>query len=390
MDTVSLQQASRALAAGDLPGAQGLLEQLVFREPSHLTAWLNLAAVLRQRAHYAEAFEALRGALRIDSRNFPALLMSASLLERLGDRAAEAACAYGVAITQAPPDKVLDTATRSALEHAREVHGRHVAAQRDFVHERTASERRACSPEGRRRLEAFIDTTLRVRQRYTQAPTDYFYPGLPNTEFYDRSEFPWIEEYEAATSPMQTELADVLRADPGTFSPYIHYPDHAPLDQWRELNHSPKWTSYNFFEGGRPAAERCSRAPQTMAAIARLPQPAVSGRSPSAMYSLLRPHTRIPPHTGVANFRLVVHLPLILPDRCGFRVGGEVREWRIGEAWVFDDTIEHEAWNESDALRVILICDIWNPRLREDERAALARIVAAADEYTGRQPDSTI
>ena len=94
-----------------------------------------------------------------------------------------------------------------------------------------------------------------------------------------------------------------------------------------------------------------------------LPQAVVPLRSPCAMYSALQPRTRIPPHTGVANFRLVVHLPLVLPPGCGFRVGSETRDWRIGEAWVFDDTIEHEAWNDSDEPRYIFICDIWNPRL---------------------------
>jgi len=71
------------------------------------------------------------------------------------------------------------------------------------------------------------------------------------------------------------------------------------------------------------------------------------------MFSLLAPHTRIPSHYGDTNARLVGHLPLILPGNCRFRVGNEIREWRYGEAWLFDDTIEHEAWNDSDEVRVI-------------------------------------
>jgi hypothetical protein len=389
MDTVSLQQAARATAAGDFATAQALLEQLVVREPGLLGAWLNLAAVRRQREQFGGALDALRGALRVDSRNFPALLMSASILERLG-RGTEAAHAYAVAIAQAPPDQALDVATQRALAHGRELHGRHVAGQRDFMLERSAAARRDCSAEGQRRLEAFIDTSLRLRRRFTQSPTDYFYPGLPNIEFWDRGEFPWLEALEAATPDIQAELAEVLRTDQAGFSPYVHYPEHAPLDQWRELNHSPMWTAWNFFEGGKPDMARQARAPKTAAAIALIPQPAVNGRSPAALFSALRPHTRIPPHTGVANFRLLVHLPLVLPGNCFFRVGGETRPWRLGEAWVFDDTIEHEAWNDSDQLRVILICDLWNPRLRADEREAIARVIAASDEFTGVTPDSTV
>jgi aspartyl/asparaginyl beta-hydroxylase (cupin superfamily) len=123
-----------------------------------------------------------------------------------------------------------------------------------------------------------------------------------------------------------------------------------------------------------------------MAAIARLPQPVVPGRSPAAMFSVLEPRTRIPPHTGVANTRLVVHLPLIVPEGCGFRVGAETRAWREGEAWVFDDTIEHEAWNDSDQRRAILICDVWNPRLGEDERRTITDLIAAMDRFNGSGP----
>jgi aspartyl/asparaginyl beta-hydroxylase (cupin superfamily) len=116
-----------------------------------------------------------------------------------------------------------------------------------------------------------------------------------------------------------------------------------------------------------------------MALLATLPQPQLPGYAPNAMFSLLAPHTHIPPHNGVANFRLVCHLPLVLPGQCWFRCGEERREWRMGEAFVFDDTIEHEAANESDQLRVVLIADIWNPGISEAETAAVARILAAAD-----------
>jgi aspartyl/asparaginyl beta-hydroxylase (cupin superfamily) len=104
------------------------------------------------------------------------------------------------------------------------------------------------------------------------------------------------------------------------------------------------------------------------------------------MFSVLQPRTRIPPHTGVANTRLVVHLPLIVPEGCGFRVGSETRAWREGEAWVFDDTIEHEAWNDSDRPRTILICDVWNPRLSGAERDAITSVMNAMDRFSGTAP----
>jgi aspartyl/asparaginyl beta-hydroxylase (cupin superfamily) len=113
--------------------------------------------------------------------------------------------------------------------------------------------------------------------------------------------------------------------------------------------------------------------------LASLPTTTLPDRAPSAFFSILKPHTRIPPHTGVTNTRAIVHLPLIVPENCGFRVGGETREWKVGTAFAFDDTIEHEAWNDSDHNRAVLIFDVWNPHLTVTEQNVIARYYAAAD-----------
>ena len=117
--------------------------------------------------------------------------------------------------------------------------------------------------------------------------------------------------------------------------------------------------------------------PKTMAVLAQIDQPVIAGSSPNAMFSLLAPKTAIPPHVGVSNVRLVCHLPLIVPEGCWFRVGGETRYWRKGEALVFDDTIEHEALNPSDELRVVFIFDVWRPDLEPIERQAIAAAIEA-------------
>jgi aspartate beta-hydroxylase len=383
------QAAMQALGAGDFVTAQALLQRLVAADPSSIPGWLNLAAVRRRLDDVNGAFDALREVMRREPRSFAALLMSATLLEREGSIRA-AAAAYGAALSNAPPDNYLDLPTQQAVAHAREVHGRHIRELQDFIRARIGDTQSQCAPVERRRLDSFIDITLRVRKRYQQEPLEYFYPGLPAIEFYEREEFPWLADLEAATLPMQQELATILREDQAGFAPYIHYDDHMPLDQWRELNHSPRWSAFHFYEKGRPVAERCGRAPATMEVLSRLPQAQVPLRSPSALFSVLQPKTRIPPHTGVANFRLVVHLPLIVPSGCGFRVGGETRQWRIGEAWVFDDTIEHEAWNDSEQTRIIFICDVWSPRLSPDERVVIGEVIAATDAFNGTQPTSSV
>ena len=79
------------------------------------------------------------------------------------------------------------------------------------------------------------------------------------------------------------------------------------------------------------------------------------------------------------NTRLICHLPLVVPPGCGFRVGNETREWEPGKLLIFDDTIEHEAWNDSSEDRIILIFDVWRPELRDDERRAVTMMFEAID-----------
>lgn len=388
--TVNLnEEIRRAISAGDFATAEALLVRAASRDPKHIPTWLNLAATRRQLHNGPGARAALLEVLSMEPRHFRALLMLATLEEsELGMH--KAAATYAAAIANAPPEQYLDPTTAQALARAREVYGAYAKELDEFILDRIADVRRQCSQAEQRRLERFIADAVRKTRRYQQEPSEYYYPGLPAIEFYEREEFPWLDEFEAATGTIQRELAGILESEQASFTPYIHYPEHMPLDQWRELNHSPRWTAFNFFHRGRPIEERCRRAPGTMQALASLPQPQVPLRSPVAMFSVLQPHTRIPPHTGVANFRLVVHLPLIVPGGCGFRVGGETREWKVGQAWVFDDTIEHEAWNDSDSIRILLICDVWNPRLREEERVAIAQAIAAADAFRGIDPDAQI
>jgi aspartyl/asparaginyl beta-hydroxylase (cupin superfamily) len=379
--------AGRALAAGDAAGARAILEAAVARHPGHAPAWLNLAAATRAQGDLDAAMAALEAALRLEPRNFYALLGKAAVLERQG-HARPAAVAYGVALSQAPPDERLDPGTGAALQHGRELNGRHVAELEAFLRAALRGALDDAPDPAARRADTFIDLALRKQPNYRQEPVEFFWPGLPAIPFYERELFPWLADFEAATADMRDELIALIQADAGELVPYVAYPDGIPLDQWKELNHSLRWGAYHLMAYGERVEANCERVPKTMRAIGLLPQPQVPRRSPAAMFSVLQPRTRIPPHTGVANTRLVVHLPLIVPGDCGFRVGPETRAWREGEAWVFDDTIEHEAWNGSDERRVILICDVWSPFLSELDREVVTRVMTAMDEFNQTAPEA--
>jgi hypothetical protein len=258
------QAALRAMASGDLAGAETALSEAVSLDATSISAWLNLAVVRRQRKDLEAAFAAIQKVLTLDPRNFPALLMSATMLETMA-QGVPAALAYGRALANAPPDQALDPPTLKAVARGRVVHGAYTRQLGEHIRGQVAESESRCTAAERRRLEAFIDTTLRVRRRFRQEPTEYYYPGLPAIEFYERDEFPWLPEFESATAAIGQEVVDILREEEGGFTPYIHYAEHMPLDQWRGLNNSRRWSAYHFFDHGNPIEDRCRRAPATIA-----------------------------------------------------------------------------------------------------------------------------
>ena len=367
------QAADRAAASGDAIGASQLLEQAVEQVTDKPGLWVKLSAMRRASGDLRGALEAVERALAIDALDFSSLLSRALLLERSGDpRSGEA---FAVAVAQAPPPDALPKPIAAALDHARQRSAEHSAA----VEQRLRNSIDAKLPEAERgRIDRFISNISRRTRHFHQEPSHFHFPGLPEIEFHERGDFPELGSLEALAGEIRAEFEALIASEAAELVPYIQYPDNVPLRQWRELNRNKKWTAIHLLQNGQRIEANARHCPRTLEAIAALPQPQVRGASPNAMFSLLAPRTRIPPHTGVANTRLVCHLALIVPPDCGFRVGGTTIEWKEGEAFVFDDTIEHEAWNDSDQLRVVLIADLWPPALNEAGRQAVASILPAA------------
>lgn len=375
------ESADRALRGANPTAAREQFLRAIELAPRRIDLWMGLAASQRAIGDLESALEAADRALALEPRLFPALLMKGSLLEALGLHR-RAATVYDAAIKVSPAPESLAEPARRALAHAQE-------ARRNNADELAARLRAsidlpalACGPADRR-TAAFIDAMAGRRRIYLQEPVQFHYPGLPSIEFYERDAFPWLEAFEECWRDIRSEAMSVWGGGSPDLTPYVHYPSGVPLDQWAELNNSLKWSAFHLFEDGTPVKDHCAQCPKTISALGLVDQPRVESRSPAAMFSILRPRTRIPPHTGVSNTRLVLHLPLVVPEQCGFRVGGETRVWLEGEAWVFDDTIEHEAWNNSDQPRAILICDVWSPHLSKEEREIIARLTAAFDAFGG-------
>lgn len=372
-DELSIE-ADRAASAGDLVRARDLLERLVAQAPGDMRTWLKLAAMCRAQGDGKAALVAVHRALAIAPLDFMALLMRASLLERLGD--ASAGEAYGRAIAQRP-DGAVAPQVAAALAHGETCYAAYIAENEAKLAAAMADAEAAAAPEEAARIARFRSNALRQTRVYHSEPTHFHFPGLIEREFHDRNDFPWLADLEAATDIIAAELETVMVAERAELVPYIQYAEHEPLQQWRTLNHSRDWAAIHLWQNGQVIEANARHCPQTTAMLERLSQPSIAGCSPNAMFSLLSPETHIPPHTGVANTRLVCHLPLVVPAGCWFRVGAETREWQRGEAFVFDDTIEHEAMNPSQALRIVFIIDVWHPGLSVAERAAVTALMEA-------------
>jgi len=371
----------RAFRTGDMAGARAMFQRIADADGRDPQQWIHLAAACRNQKDEAGEEHAIRRALETDPRELVALILRADLLERQG-KTHQAAAAYRAVATVSPPIENLRPELRAAVAKALAQTDQYNRDFGAFMDRHLDSTLKEFAGENLKRFRDSVDIMVGRRKRFDSKSVVYHYPGLPAIEFFERADFPWLDPIEAATDAIRDEFLAVLATEEG-FTPYISYPNDVPQNQFAELNNSPRWSAFHLWKLGQVVAENAARCPVTMSALEGAPKPDQPGRTPAAMFSLLKPKTRIPAHNGVTNVRLVTHLPLIVPEGCRFRVGNDVRQWVPGKAWVFDDTIEHEAWNDSDKLRVVLIFDIWNPLLTPPERALITAMTAGVQAFSG-------
>ena len=365
-----------ALRAGNPAEAKRNFERVAASGRANLQVWLLLAHASRAAGDMAGAEKAADEVLRQDGRNLRALIVKGDARRQAGDDRAAASFyrSAGSLAAQAgelAPDLAgeIERAGRASIEISGRFRdrltGHHAAA--GFGGEAPS-----------RRFRESIDILLEEKQVYFQQPTAYFFPGLPQIQFYEPSDFAWAERVEAAAPDMRAELEAALAED-APFKPYLQAREDRPAYDFHGLLDNPAWSTLYLWENGGPVDRNVARFPKTFAALQEVPLPRITTRAPSILFSLLKPGARIAAHHGMINSRLICHLPLIVPPGCGFRCGNEVREWEPGRLLVFDDTIEHEAWNDGDEDRVVLIFDVWRPELTLDERRAVAAIFEAID-----------
>ena len=369
-----------ALAAGDPKTANEHFEAATRADPSAPALWMNLAMARRLLADDDGEREALSRVLSLDQTHIMGLIRMAELNERTG-RHAEAAQRWGAVVQMVRIMEPRPPALSEALARGQAFLAEHNRQLGEAIDAEVGA---AMSLPESRRFKACVDHALGRRQIFRNECHGLYYPFLPADEFFDRASFPWMSDVESRTQVIRQEALALLTSGVDSIRPYVRQDSGTPQNKWSDLDNSLAWSACFLWEYGEPNQAVLDLCPETAQALSLLPQNHIPGKAPTAFFSILAPHTTIPPHTGVTNTRAIVHLPLVVPAGCRFRVGGETREWKEGEAFAFDDTIEHEAWNDSDEPRIVLIFDVWNPHFTATEQQLLQEFIAVNEEMRTR------
>jgi hypothetical protein len=373
-----MKQAADALAKGEPAKARVLLDALINAGQADASAWLLMSRALRALGDQSGEGAAIDRALALSPQDLRSLLAKGDHLSAMAN-VRGASSFYTAALQYMPRYESLPPDLQEGLRRAQTSTQQVVRELEDFVRS-SLDDRGVHAEKAPRRFRNAVDIMFGRKRGYVQQPRYLYYPELPQIQFYERSEFPWLDRVEAAAADVREELKNVIGAD---FKPYVTQQEGRARKDQLGLTNNPDWSAFFLRKDGLDQ-EGAARCPKTMASLADAPLTQIPNRAPSVLFSKLAGGAHIPPHTGMLNARLVCHLPLIVPNGCEFRVGNDVRVWEEGEAWAFDDTIEHEAWNRSGVDRYILIFDVWRPELSEEERIGVATLCEAIDAYRGR------
>lgn len=373
-----VQQGLLALQQNKPAEAREIFENLIEAGAVNASIWLAMAYACRDLGDTAALLEAVDKSLELEARNPRAYILRGDYFDAGGDYQA-AASFYLKGLNLAPPAAQTPLDLKPELERAQQRYTAIIKGFEEFLLEHLGADIDEAGEEARR-VQYSLDILTGKKQPYFQAPKTYFFPELANVEFADPADFDWIGEIEAATDDIREELTRVIAVD-NEFEPYITGSDDRPESDPHGLIDNKDWSALYLWRGGQLIEKTATLFPKTVEVINKLPIPRIEGHSPNILFSLMRPGAKIPPHNGKINTRFICHLPLIIPPKCGFRVGNRTREWKEGKVWIFDDTIDHEAWNDSDQARYILLFEIWRPELTVVEQKLVGKIMRAIDSY---------
>lgn len=373
-----VQAGLAALKQNKFQEAFSAFDTLINRGVVNASIWLAYGYACKGLGDGDKTAEAADKSIALEPRNPRAYILKADVYADTGDHRA-AASFYLQALNLAPPPEQTPADLRPELERAQKRYLAVTEAVQNHLASLLDDDLAECGREGER-VKTSLDYLTGKKQPYFQQPKKYFFPNLPHIEFYHAEDFSWVPMLEAATETIKEELKTAIDHD-DRFEAYLAGSDVQP-EMEHDLKDNRDWGAFYLWKNGEVVEENAALCPKTVEIMKKIPMPDIEGRGPNVLFSLLRPNTKIPPHHGFINTRLICHLPLVIPDKCGFRVGNDVREWEEGKVWLFDDTIEHEAWNNSDENRYILLFEVWRPELSETEKGLVTKILESLKNYS--------
>ena len=210
-----------------------------------------------------------------------------------------------------------------------------------------------------KRFYAYFSNHLKLQSSHfvdpLQQPSNYF-PGLRSQPVYDEAEFSWTSSILRDFQDYKEELLAVSAAS-------------SLGDQPQNLTDRGRWSVLYFYAGGQRVGATYRACPRTSSFIDLVPGAGEAGQS---YLSVLQGDTHIKRHFGPTNTRLRCHVGLIVPDGARIRIGEQTYAWGEGECLIFDDSFDHEVWNDSDHDRIVLIIDFWHPDLTPAETWAIS------------------
>ena len=367
-----------ALRRQDHARARQALQQVISAGAADGQIWYAMTHACLNLGDHAGAHDAVDQILRREPTNPQALIAKADIYVAQNDNRAAMSYFEEAVQVAGPPERL---PAHIATEVLRAATAAEKAAGEMLTHLKTQLVAAGYDEtNSSKRFRNSLELLAGARQRYLEEPRVFYFDGLPARGFYEVAEFDWAPALEAAANNIAEELAAFDSEDP--FEPYIAGSANRP-DRKHRLLDNKDWGALYLWREGVREEKTAQRFPKTMAALGNVPLDIVDGRAPMALFSRLAPKTRIDPHTGFLNTRLICHLPIVVPTGCGLRVGADTHEWRPGKLCIFNDTIEHEAWNKSSEERVILLFSIWRPELTEEERTLIGALLQSVESFSG-------
>jgi aspartate beta-hydroxylase len=228
-----------------------------------------------------------------------------------------------------------------------------------------------------RALAGYLGEASVFSSHATQRPNVIYVPGLSSAGFFDPAMHPLVPVLMSRFDAIRADFDEALRGG-ASFQPFLGNAPRDHLAGYVSGGERASWDALFFFRHGRRFDDNHLRFPNTSEVLDELDLCRIESQAPEICFSLLQPHTRIEPHHGVTNARLVVHIPLRVPEGCWLELTGVGRHfWSEGRPLVFDDSFEHSAENPTDRQRGILLMDSWHPDLSIAERDAFRALIEA-------------